>query len=60
MIKGKDLQRHYYTEDDRFYTTKEIMEKPVVQGQWIPYLEYMRVLKQLAKAKNKLSKIQEK
>jgi hypothetical protein len=52
-IKIKDLQRHFYTEDDRFYTTKEIMEKPIVQGEWIPYREYVRVLKQLVKLKNK-------
>jgi hypothetical protein len=55
-IKVKDLQRHYYTEDDRFYTTKDIMEKPVVKGEWIPYKEYIRVLTQLVKMKNKYEK----
>lgn len=49
----KNLQCHYFTKDDRFYTTKEIMNRPVVQGEWIPYNEYIRVLVQLIKLKNK-------
>ena len=51
-LKVKDLQRHYYTEDERFYSTKDIITKPVVQGEWIPYQEYIRVLRQLVKLKN--------
>lgn len=51
-LKIKDLQKHFYTQDDRFYTTKEIMTKPVIQGEWIPYREYVRVLTQLVKLRN--------
>ena len=66
LLKVKDLQNYYYTEDDRFYTTKEIRTKPVIDGKWIPYKEYdgkwipykeyIRVLIQLVKLKNKLIK----
>lgn len=52
-LKIKDLEKHFYTEDDRFYTTKEIMKKPIVQGNWIPYNEYVRILTQLVRIKNK-------
>ena len=55
-LKVKDLQKHYYTKDDRFYTTNEIISKPVIKGEWIPYNEYVRVLTQLIKLKNKYSK----
>jgi len=54
-LKIRDLQRHYYTDDNRFYTTKEIMNKPIIDGDWIPYNEYKRVLIQLVKLKNKLA-----
>lgn len=59
-VKVKDLQRHYYTDDDRFYTTKEIMKKPIIDGEWIPYNEYIKVLIQLVKLKNKSLSISQK
>lgn len=48
-----NLQVHYFTKDDRFYTTKEIANRPLSDGEWIPYKEYIRVLIQLVKLKNK-------
>lgn len=52
-IKVEDLRRHFYTVDDRGYDSTEICEN-VIDGLWIPYKEYQRVLIQLVKLKNKL------
>ena len=39
-------QRHYYTADKVSYSSKEISEN-CLEGNWVPYNEYIRVVKKL-------------
>jgi hypothetical protein len=50
MEKISDLQAHYFTNNDNFYSTEEIIEGKL-EGKWIPYAEYLRVLNQIIKLK---------
>lgn len=50
-LKVKDIQPHFYTEDERFYSSKEIKQLKD-DSAWIPYKDYMSLVIKYVKLKN--------